>query len=165
MANGAVVRTHERKMLDIIDLEDGPSNRRHLEQVRFRTNITQEETRNLKPEQLPHIELMKLLPTVKGDLEHAQESTEPKNASDAGKDQDQERGAIESNRKTEKRLEPPPTASSVRRRRYRPPEGFVPRRSERIRERNRNVDIIIQGGCSESYVRYTWVSTCVSCVY
>ncbi len=73
--------------------------------------------------------------------------------------------AIKSNDESEERLEPPPFAPPLRRRNVRPPEGFVPRRSERIRERNKLVDIIYQGGCSDSNVPYTWIRTCVSWAY
>ncbi len=45
MANRIVIRTHEHSMLDMIDLEDGSSYRRHRDQMRFRTDIGQEELR------------------------------------------------------------------------------------------------------------------------
>ncbi len=56
--------------------------------------------------------------------------------SDLGKEDNQVDEAIKSNDESEERLEPPPNKSPVWRRRYRPPEGFVPRRSERIHERD-----------------------------
>ncbi len=142
MVNGIVIRKHGHNMLDIIDLEDESSHRRHLGQVRFRTDYGQEETKSSKSEQLQQIQLKKTLPTVKADLEHTQASVEANNDLDIGKEDNQ---AIESNDESEKRLEPPPAASPVQRRRYRPSEGCVPRRSERIRDRNKSVDIINQG--------------------
>ncbi len=54
-------------MLDIIDLEDGLPYRRHPDQVRFRTDIAQEETKVPKLEQLQQIELKKPLLTVVAD--------------------------------------------------------------------------------------------------
>ncbi len=43
MANGIVTRTHRHNRLDIIDLQDGSSHRKHIDQVRFRTDVKQEE--------------------------------------------------------------------------------------------------------------------------
>ncbi len=77
------------------------------------------------------------LPTVKDNAEHTQDSVEPINDSDAGKKENQVDEATKSNDESEERLESPPITSPVRRRRYRPPEGFVPWRSERILERNK----------------------------
>ncbi len=47
MANGIVIRTHGHNMLDIVNHKDGSSHRRHLDHVRFRTDIAQEETKSL----------------------------------------------------------------------------------------------------------------------
>ncbi len=60
MTNGIVIKTHWHNMLDIIDLEDGLSYRRHPDQVRFRTDIAEEETKVPKLEQLQQIELRSL---------------------------------------------------------------------------------------------------------
>ncbi len=89
--------------------------------------------------------MKKPLPTVKDDVGHTQESDEANNHLDVGKEENQVVEAIESNDESEKRLEPPLITSPAQRRRYRMPEGFVPRRSERIRDRNKNVDILNQG--------------------
>ncbi len=110
--------------------------------MRFRTDIAQEEMKSPKPEQLERTELKTPLPTVNDKVELTQESVESNNDSDVGKKENQVDKAIKSNDESEERLGPPPIASPVRRRRYRPPECFVPRRSERIRERNKRVDII-----------------------
>ncbi len=142
MANGIVIRKHEHYLLDIINLEDELSHRRHLGQARLRTDNGQEETKSPKSEQLQQIQLEKTVPTVKADLEHTQASDEANNDLDVGNEDNQ---AIESNDESEKRLQPPPAASPVQRRKYRPPEGCVPRRSQRFRDRNKNVDIIDQG--------------------
>ncbi len=64
MAKGIVIRAHGHNMLEIIDLEDRLSYRRHLDQVRFRTDIKQEEVESPKPEQLERVELKSPLPTV-----------------------------------------------------------------------------------------------------
>ncbi len=85
MAEGIGVRAHGHNMVDIIDLEDGSSHRRHIDQVRFRTDVRQEEPESPKPEQLERIELKTLLPTVKDNAEHTQDSVEPINDSDVGK--------------------------------------------------------------------------------
>ncbi len=127
---------------DIIDLEDGSS---HIYQVRFRTDVRQEEPESPNPEQLERIELKTPLPTVEDNEEHTQDSDESNNDSNLGQEENEVDGAIKSNDESEERLEPPPITSPVRRRRYRPPEGFVPRRSERIRERIKHVDILNQG--------------------
>ncbi len=132
-------------MLDIIDLDDGSSHRRHLDQVRFRTDVRQEEPESPKPEQLERMELKTPPPAVKDNAEHTQNSDESTNDSNLGQEENEVDEAIKSNDESEERLEPPPITSPVRRRRYRPPEGFVPRRSERIRERNKRVDNINQG--------------------
>ncbi len=142
MANGIVVRTHGHNVVDIIDLEDGSSHRRHIDQVRFRTDVRQEEPESPKPEQLERMELKTPLPTFKDNAEHTQDLDQSNNDSDLGNQVDE---AIKSQDESVERLEPPPMTSPVRRRRYRPPEGFVPRRSERIRERNKRVDNINQG--------------------
>ncbi len=42
IANGIVTRTQGHNILEIIDLEDGSSHRRHIDQVRFRTDVRQE---------------------------------------------------------------------------------------------------------------------------
>ncbi len=142
MANGIVIRTHNHNMVDIIDLENGSSHRRNIDQVRFRTDSGQEEDEIPKPEQLERVELKIPIPTVKDNVEHTQDSDESNNDFDLGKEDNQVDEATESNDESGKRLKPPPNASPVRRRRYRPPEGFVPRRSERIHERNNQVDIL-----------------------
>ncbi len=69
MANAIVIRTHGYNMLDIIDLVDGLSKRRHLDHVWFKIDIAKE-VQHLQ------IELTKLLPTVQNDLEHTQDSDE-----------------------------------------------------------------------------------------
>ncbi len=115
------------------------------DQLRFRTDSGLEEAESPKPEQLEQIELKTPLPTVKDNAEHTQDSDESNNDSDLGKEDNQVDEATESNDESGKRLEPPLNASPVRRRRCRPPEVFVPRRSERVRERNKQVDIINQG--------------------
>ncbi len=56
-----------------------------------------------------------------------QESDEANNDLNVGKVENQVGGAVESNGESENHVEPPPTASPVRRARYRPPEGFSPR--------------------------------------
>ncbi len=145
MANGIVVRTHGHNMVDIIDLEDGSSHRRHIDQVRFKTDVRQEEPESPKPEQLERIELKTHLPTVKDNVERTQDSDESKTDFDLGKEDNQVDEATKSNDESEERLEPPPITSPVRRRRYRPPEGFVLRRPENFRERNKHVDILNQG--------------------
>ncbi len=89
--------------------------------------------------------MKKPLPTVKADEERTQDSDEANHDPDVGKVENQVVEAVESNDESEKRLEPPLITSLAQRRRYRMPEGFVPRRSERIRDRNKNVDILNQG--------------------
>ncbi len=48
-----------------INLEDGSSHRRHIDQVQFRIDVRQEEYENPKPEQLERSELKTPLPTFK----------------------------------------------------------------------------------------------------
>ncbi len=101
--------------------------------------------RNLKVQSLNSLNGMSwrhLCETFKDNAEHTQDMDQSNNDSDLGNQVDE---AIKSNDESEERLEPPPITSPVRRRRYRPPEVFVPRRSERIRERNKRVDNINQG--------------------
>ncbi len=146
MANGIVIRTHGHNMVDIIDLEDGSSHRRHIDQVRFRTDIRQEKAESPKLEQLERIELKTPQPTVKDNAEHTQDPNESNNDSNLGQEENEVDEATKSNDESEERLEPPPITSPVRRRRYRPSESVVPWRSERIRERNKHVNILNQRG-------------------
>ncbi len=111
-------------MLDIIDLEDGSSLRRHLDQVRFRTDVSQEEPGSRKPEQPERIELKTPLPTAKDNAEHTQNSGEPINDSEVRKTENQVEEATKSNDESEERLEPPPTTSPVRRRSTSKSQGF-----------------------------------------
>ncbi len=79
MASVIVIRTHGHNTLDIIDLEDWSSHRRHLDQVRFKTYAAQEEAESQKPEQLQQIGLKKPLGTVAAnDVERTKESDEDK---------------------------------------------------------------------------------------
>ncbi len=119
--------------------------RRHIDQVRFRTDVRQEEPDSRKPEQPEWIVQTTALPTVKDTAKHTQDSIEPIIDSDVGKTENQVEEATKSNDESEARLEPPPIAFPGRCRRYRPPEGFVQRRSERIRERTKRVGVINQG--------------------
>ncbi len=73
--------------------------------------------------------------------------------------------SIKSNDESGERLEPPPIASTVRRRGYRPAEGLSLGDPKGFGKGKIHVDIINQGGCSDSHVRYTSVSTCSSRVY
>ncbi len=106
MANGIVVRTHGQNMVDIIDLEDGSPHRRHIDQVRFRADVRQEEPESPKPEQLERMELKAPPPAVKDNAEHTQNSDEPINDSDVGKTENQVEDATKSNDESEERLEP-----------------------------------------------------------
>ncbi len=77
-----------------------------------------------KPEQLERIELKTALATAKGIAEQTQGSVESINYSDIGNKENQVDEAIKSNDESQERLEPPPIASTIRRRGYRPAEGL-----------------------------------------
>ncbi len=74
-------------MMDITDLANRSSHRRHLDKMLFRTDIGQEETKNPKPKQLQQIGPKKPLPIAKDDLKRSQESGEANHNSDEGKDE------------------------------------------------------------------------------
>ncbi len=70
--------------------------------------------------------------------------------------------SIKSNDESGERLEPPPIASTVGSRSYRPAEVLSLGDSKGFRERKKNTwTLLTRGGCSDSHVRYTWVSTCI----